>query len=230
MQPRHYALGVATAAALTLTAASAEAAFTIERFTGDDDFTSRSGTEYAVAEGRAGNQASNGDWEIGIGAPNTQPPDQQAQFDWNGDFDFDPFTLSYTATSNQLTFDVRDTSVSTSVDLSTGTNVFIRARGGATADEPGELSDLVFNSHDLGDLKPGVDEVRYLAFAGPDLATDWSLTGNVWMPNGDGSSPAFQIKLTDASVVPLPAAAWLMISGLAGVGYTAYRGRKAAAA
>jgi hypothetical protein len=34
----------------------------------------------------------------------------------------------------------------------------------------------------------------------------------------------------DLAPVPLPAAAWLMISGLAGVGYTAYRGRKAAAA
>ena len=68
----------------------------------------------------------------------------------------------------------------------------------------------------------------YQAFSGP-IGEDWTLAGDAFLLGGERSQVAFQAKFNEA-VVPLPAAAWLMLSGLAGVGYTAYRGRRSAAA
>lgn len=226
MQPRHCALGVATA--LALTATSAEAAFLTETFEGDSTFTSRAGNEYGVAEGRS--ELRN--WTVGIGVPTTVPPDEQAVYNWQeagaGGTDWE---LGYDAATDEFSFSLAggpELKVTDVTSFGPATSLWIRADGrdGSSV----SLTDLALEGHALPDLVTD-GGVSYLGVSYGDLASNWTLTGNTVMDGFiRGSTPSFQIKVSDTSVVPLPAAAWLMISGLAGIGYTAYRGRKAAIA
>lgn len=197
----------------------------IERFSGDGVFDTRCNQgvsnqdcEFAVAEGRAGSRSLSGDWEFGLGVPFTTTSaglaagGGVAQYDWAKDV---AFTLEYVAATQALTFSAPGAtpgSLSTTVDLASASSIFIRARGLEAA--PATLVDIVFNGHALGSLSSaGVAE--YLAFTGFGASANWLLSGKALaFAGGSGSAPSFQIKLTDAQVIPLPAAAWLMLSGL----------------
>ena len=244
MPAKHHLLGATAAAillaaillaAIVLAATSAEAAVTLtETFEGDTTFTSRSGSEYGVAEGRNGNDGGpSGDWEVGIGVPDTQTsPFPNANFNWQaaGPAGTD-WELSYNDSNDEFSFSLTDGPSLTVLDVTSfgpATSLWIRAdgRNGTSV----SLTELELEGHALPDLETN-GEVSYLGVSYADLDKNWTLTGNTVMTGFNaGSQPSFSIKVSDTSVVPLPAAAWLMLSGLAGVGYTAYRGRKRAAA
>lgn len=67
-------MSLAIVAMTALAAAPVTASTVTQRITGDHNPALQIGNEIAVAEGRAGNMAFNGDWEVGIGEPNTNQP------------------------------------------------------------------------------------------------------------------------------------------------------------
>jgi hypothetical protein len=89
------------------------------------------------------------------------------------------------------------------------------------------LTDVDFSAygHSLGpvSLSATGGDVEYSGIGGTGAPTMWALSGMADFRGFDANSrPAFQIKPSEA-VVPLPAAAWMMISGLAAVGGLTYR-------
>ncbi|MFP4361180.1 MAG: VPLPA-CTERM sorting domain-containing protein [Alphaproteobacteria bacterium] len=235
MQPRHYALGVA--AALALTATSAEAAVT---FDSDAEFLASpfAGGTIAEAQGIDGGTGA----QAQVGVPTIAPAGSNVGSAFNVNWQDGPvdFTVSY----DQANFTFRGTresdtlfDLSKEADFSGANSVFVRVAGAENSRTI--LRDLAFEDADgndtgllSGELDSGTGSnvENYIGFNYANLSDDWSLTGQAELTGDDfAARPGFQVKIDD-SVVPLPAAAWLMISGLAGVGYTAYRGRKAATA
>ncbi|MEO1090828.1 MAG: VPLPA-CTERM sorting domain-containing protein [Pseudomonadota bacterium] len=206
----------------------ASAAVIVETGIDDTVFTTRCGgtaCEKAVAEGRAGNQAANGDFEAALGVPNTLTTANinagggSAQFTgWNAGA---AWTLSYTAASNELVFDVTGLPAltTTSADIADAPSIFVRVRGRDDT-QSASLSGLTFNGQTLGDgTLSSTGSAAYLAFAGFEPTADWVLAGVAQLVGGRGSAPAFQVKLTDAQVVPVPAALPLLASGILGLAW-----------
>ena len=232
MHPRHYALGAATAAALALAATSAEAVVT---FDSDAEFiNSRFGgaTEFAVVQGQSGrnsgSNAQSAEAQIAVpafgGNVNSTKFNgfwQDGAVDFTVDYDSSTLTFSADRKGSQL-FELSE-----DVTFTDANSIFIRAAAGGNSST--SLTNLAFDSSGLPDVfASGASSEQYIGFSYGNLADTWSLTGTATLTGIDSNArPSFQVKLNEA-VVPLPAAAWLMISGLAGVGYTAYR-RKASA-
>lgn len=218
-------------------------AYVVERFTGDSTFTTRCGgtaCEFAVSEGRAGNVGTTGTFEVVQGVPTTLTGPEQtagggtAQFaGWPNDASW---SLTYNASGQTLTFTVPGSNptplTALNLDLSQATGIFVRVAGFSLT-ETGEITDLSFNSDtdgtlNLGSLGPATGSgpaAEYLAFAGFDTMANWTLSGVATLIGGSQARPSFQIKMTDAAVVPIPAALPLMLTGLAGLGYLGYRRR-----
>lgn len=216
-------------AAIAATAASAHATLTASMFAGGDAafnaLTNNGDLEAAVAEGRIGNAATTGTWELAIwdqGATGTIQ--DQAQFAF-GNMQTVPFSLTWDGIST-VTYTVGATSISWNAVPEAFTDIFIRNR--AAANSSLSLSDLNLNGTPL----PGLTSVgtttnavvRYLRIEnmGMDFGA-FTLTGNQtlsWLgAPPTNSALAYQIKLTN--VIPAPGAL-----ALAGVGLLAAARRR----
>lgn len=174
--------------------------------------------EIAVAQGRSGNNDTNnplsGDWEINLAADGNAGDNRQ--FDWTDT----PTAFSLTKTGTNLVFDIGGFKDSETFELSGLRSIAIRARG--ETDGAVKLTDLSFATHVLPDIDTtgATGNVSWIWFNVADSSADWTLSGNALLGNGTGrtSNQAFQIKLTDIGVVPLPAGMWLLLSGVGGLG------------
>ncbi len=215
------------------TAATAASLQTVQ-YTNDASFVSAlgAGGDKAVAEFRWGNNANNGDWEVGVGFPTSSPGNfNQANTVWSGN---ESFKLTYDGAGG-LTLDFNGTSsfLSHAVDPQGFNALAVRAngtRGDVT------ISNLEFNGMGFGPLVAD-DVISYIALTNLDLDSMWMLTGNInFNPVSDGSSanrgsaPGFQVKLADLPVsdVPLPAAVWSLLAALTGLGLIGRRRRATA--
>ena len=197
--------------------------------------------EFAVGELRYGNDALNGDRELGINNPDDDSKPftgAEGDFDWTSGQSYE-FSFGYTAATQLLSLTLDGTTIDTSsvsggVDLAGAKSLFIRTRN-----KPGEdfttLSDLELNGHAIPGaavFDPSSVDVQYLQVFGFDLADDWELTGDItmtWDGTASGSNPAAQFKVTYVVPIPLPVGAWLMLTAVGGFGFAGWRRQCAAA-
>jgi hypothetical protein len=182
-----------------------------------------------VAEGRVGNAASNGTFELDIGASTAAPADTD-QFAW-GNGQRVAFTLSFDAGTRlaSLAFASGTPSVSYTVPATeTFTDLFFRARSVSNGSLllSGLALDGVSFGQDVGVTGAGLD---FLQLAGGGLADGFVLTGFATLA-WTGTAPtnsnlAFQIKLGDVPQIPEPSTYALVLAGLAGLGFLARRRR-----
>jgi hypothetical protein len=87
-----------------------------------------------TAQGRYGNNAINGDWELGITTNTNKPPQQQTGHVWNGSLDS---ATGVTTVREQFTFDVLNT---TAASFSVGgSNISFDYAGQLTGNEPNAI-------------------------------------------------------------------------------------------
>lgn len=179
---------------------------------GDAEFlslTDGGSLEQAVAEGRIGNGATNGTWEMAIwdigGSGTVQSQAQLAPVNGTAA----PFTITYDGVST-LTYDVGGTSISWNNVAGPFTDIFVRTR--SATDSTILLDDLAIDASPLSiDMvsSTGNGDVNYLRIRnmGDDFGA-FSLTGThtfSWTgtrPNN--SALAYQFKFSN--VVPTPGA------------------------
>jgi hypothetical protein len=249
---------VMAVAAMMIAGTAQAAPFSIERFAGDVEFGNRCtgadafSCEWLVAEGRAGNRGPSGDWERGfydrvrddvINGNAVSAPSEDSGSP-------DSFTLIYDGAGGSIfsflggTTALGGTTGIPEVDFGTtypapvgkdnptapAQTLYLRARNA-------NLSGLSImtggSTHAVDDgLLTGIGsaDAAYLVIGGFDLTAPWTLTGNAFLePGRTGSSAAFQIKVTDVAPIPLPAAAWMLLSAMGGLGVLGWRKRQTAA-
>ena len=87
-----------------------------------------------TAQGRYGNNAINGDWELGITTNTNKPPQQQTGHVWNGSLDS---ATGVTTVREQFTFDVLNT---TAASFSVGgSNISFDYAGRLTGNQPNAI-------------------------------------------------------------------------------------------
>ncbi|HEY9653704.1 MAG TPA: choice-of-anchor W domain-containing protein [Coleofasciculaceae cyanobacterium] len=179
--------------------------------------------ELLVAEGRMGNNALNGDRELGINNASSAPV-AQGQFVWqNGEVE--EFLLQYDG--SQVSYSVGDTTLLSNVFSGSVNNIYIRTRETATSNV--RLDNLFLNGIALGDnavSEPNdSDRVDYLRIS--DISVPFTLAGNVTMSwtdsQPDQSNLAYQIKVgettDDSKNVPEPGTVGaLLLTGIIALG------------
>lgn len=231
MRTSRFVVPAILAGLLTLVATQPAHALFVSEIT-DDSLFLRPGTkEYAVAEGRAGDRLGLGEKELKIW--NSLPGSSalsETQFGWSGEV---PFALTFDGTD--LRFTVQGSTVNVdAAGLADGANsLVIRVRGETGNANPSRngtarLADVVFNDNgvELFTIPEIVssDGAIVYAFSGLNVGEgDWSLSGLAELTGGLRSSVAFQIKVGEFAVVPVPAALPLLLTGLAGLGLVGYR-------
>lgn len=200
-------------------AVSAYAGLSVDTsITSDSDFNAMGVNELWVAEGRTGNNGPSGDWEVGIGEPDTNPPDSQTNYVWGNPSTVD-FSIQTVGGNLVFTLDSATVQIATPADL--GDTLFVRARAlgknGGTADL--SLTDLVINGMALTETLNGDDNANYLKVSGLgggslDITGKASVAWSGAFPNG--SRIGFTFKAAN-TVIPEPAAVMLGLIGVRGV-------------
>jgi hypothetical protein len=211
-------IAFAALAALFFASAVSASPVSVTELLGEDTFFEPDGfTVITEAEGRAGG----GSWEFGLGKDGEFG---QRDRSWsNGEVDFD---LSYVAATNTLNYQVGSLALmTTTIDLSSA-NAFLIRTGRGNEGGSGNfvrLTDLAFNSQDLtpSSLESNDDFNlgNFLFLTGIDGSQDWTLEGKVFINAGSQAKPAFQVKIgeLEPAVIPLPAAAWMLLAGIGGL-------------
>lgn len=204
-----------------LVLASTPAFAAVSTLSSDADFLALGRTEAFVAEARYGNNGNSGDWERGLGVPDTANPDVIGQNTWanGGSFDFE---LSVT-NGNMFSFTANGLTLNWTEAADAFDGISIRAAAmprNSSSTTSTELSNLTLDGNLLSiSTLSGDNNAEYLLITG--LTSDtFTLTGTAsfgW--TGDeprGSRASFQIKgLT--STIPVPGAILLGLLGLSAI-------------
>jgi hypothetical protein len=181
----------------------------------------------AVAEGRFGNNALNGDHELNLG-PDTSAPAVTGQRTWTKGSPVS-FELSYDDVSNLLTFTVGASVLNWALDAKIS-ELYLRSAAFKTGSSVA-LTNLTLDGQSVGAdvIATGPSSRDLLRVRSADLLDGFSFKGLVtfdWDSSVAANIPlrsnaAFQIKMSDAPVVvPLPApllAGGVLLASVAGV-------------
>lgn len=217
--------GVAGAAPLNITGNANFGPF--ESFTPDKTKGGLHGLEV-----RGGNNATNGDWEIGVGNQTSVPGQfNQGQWAWGPTGAPTVFNFSYAYAHGIGTFTIGDSATSVTwgagqneTALKNGNAVQIFAKRGALAtitEFDGHLTNLVIGSLDTGSSNT-------LLFYSLGFLDGFTLKGQLQLVGGSGSANEFIVKAGNVvAPIPLPAAAWMLLAGMAALGAAGRRRARA---
>ncbi|TVQ61579.1 MAG: hypothetical protein EA378_07420 [Phycisphaerales bacterium] len=208
---------VSMAAAVAMVSGAAMAAPSTFGVGSDPELAGLLQNELFVAEGRTGNNAPSGDWELGITTNNPYTVRDQAQRSWTAG-EFVAFSLTYDSSTGDVSYVFGDEVLSWNVVGNVG-NIYLRAR--ATEGEV-MLRGLNLNGFDLSAVVGAGGDAGSLDILGISGAgSRFSLIGEAMIDpdGGRGSNPAFQIKVDTAPmpIIPTPTAAGLGLLGLGGL-------------
>ncbi|WP_119167072.1 VPLPA-CTERM sorting domain-containing protein [Algihabitans albus] len=221
------ALAGALSAALLTTQTAAAAVMDVTGTTtgGSFDSFSRPGAPGVHGlELRGGRQKTRGDWELGLGTQtSTRGGFRQAQFGWGKHLDVWAFEYVYSAGSAQLwlwdpeTARSSDPLLTYSGSLLTGNAVSIFAKRQAQI-QITEFDGQSVNFR-VGDAaNKNLSETAIFASAG--FADGFNIRGRLALLAGGGSKHALTVQAGEVAAVaavPLPAAAWFLLTGLGGL-------------
>ncbi|MEO0938944.1 MAG: VPLPA-CTERM sorting domain-containing protein [Pseudomonadota bacterium] len=212
-----------------LISAPATAATVSSTLLTDSAFSAATIVEQPVGEIRDGGP---GTWELGVGR-NTQSTPNSTNAHYTHTTAFTAFTLMFGAAQGDLSLTVGATTISFNV----GTGFFdtfnalgIRAEG---RDNKGNVEGSTFiRNLTLDGMSLSTDSIAatnnsagVLLTQPLDLSSGFTLAGEyqfvysgLAQGQGSGSRPAIQLKAAEIPPVPLPAAAWMLIAALGGLG------------
>lgn len=212
-------------------------AFSLSFVNNDDDFNALKPNLAFVAEGRIGNNAMNGTYELnfhGINENNPTATSVQADYIWTSGLPT-VFKLMYNATSRQISYQVGNTLLQSIANNNAVSDIFIRARATAFGSSI-EIADLVFNGNPLAQsleiagTSNWSDSMEYLRISG--VTDSFTLEGKSLMSWGaarpNNSNLAYQIKVGNAQAVPEPLSVLGLGVGASGLAFLKKRRQRSA--
>jgi hypothetical protein len=199
-------------------AAPALGALTVQHLATDQDLLDLLSDTLYVAEGRIGNNALDGDFEIDLGG-STAAPEVTRQYVWPNGTPVS-WSLVYDHTSKLVTFTVGAEVLSWTSSLSGYTDIFVRTRavdagtditvGGMTLD-----AEVVGDASATSGDASGLD---ILWIGGGTLQDGFTLTGQATL-SWTGATPqhsrlAFQIKVGTLTPLPVEETTWGRVKAL----------------
>jgi hypothetical protein len=207
---RHFVLRAALLAALAF-ALPAQGALVTTHYGSDQEMIDIMAEPHFVAEGRIGNNALNGDFEMDIGR-STSSPDAVAQLVWpNGTAV--PFTLTHDGAGTATFSMAGETLDHDPIDGFTDVFIRVRAVDGGTSIV---VTDLVLDGEIVGDLTSTTGDgagLDILRIEGGELGDGFTLTGTATLA-WTGTPPqhsrlAFQLKIgAPDGVVSIDSSSW----------------------
>jgi hypothetical protein len=187
---------------------------------------------------RWGNNDTNGDWEYSVVDASDNPilPSNPKQVKWT---DYSPthsYSFSFNSASNSaaLGLTMSKDSGSIALDISSGSvthaqiNAIIFRAKAADGDVASLLKPIIINFTSGGSLQleslTGDSDAQSFLLVDDRLAEGFTVTGAATLADGRGSLPMYQFKV-GFSTVPVPAAVWLLGTGLVGLAALKKRGR-----
>ena len=223
---------------------TAAAAATITDVSGDASFTGIApiGTGSGGAYGLEVIGGQPGNWEIAVGQGTSRPGNfNQADYAWNAAFTPVSFSYDYGVTeANKATVNIDGTTLTYDFgSLQTGNTIRIFAKRDAQL----FINDISGHSvsytigEDVADwdgtaTNAGSYNDETLLLGSSMFTSGFTMEGTIVMRGGKGSAHSVVVSAgnIDVSPVPLPAAAWMLIAGVGGLGVMARRNNKRKAA
>jgi len=170
-----------------------------------DGWNTPGATLIAQAEGRFGNNAGNGDWEIGVGN-NTQnaATSENEQYVWTSGATV-PFSVVYDSVSGDMTFTIDGNSVVDNVGAFTNA-AFLDIVAGKVSAGSGDsvaLSNLTFDGNAINPAAltdTDNTDAAYISVTSEDLSGGFTVAGDVtftYTSGTTGSRPAFQVRVQE---------------------------------
>lgn len=174
---------------------------------------------------RGGRQKTRGDWELGLGTQtSTRGGFRQAQFGWGKDLDFWAFEYIYGADGSARLWLWDPAAARASDPLLTFTGPLLSGNAVSIfAKRQAELRITEFDGQSV-DVQVGDARDRRFSetaiFASAGFADGFNIRGRLALLAGGGSKHALTVQAGEVSpvaAVPLPAAAWFLLTGLGGL-------------